>query len=99
MKITFIARAGSEFTAFYQLAINARVEMSDVEILVMRALSLKLVKGNIDQVNGKVHLWWVQPRVLNRAQIISLRSRLDTLCQDVKAMEDLLENKAQEIIG
>lgn len=97
MEMTFKSHDG--ILTFEQIANNARVEMSDVEILVMRALSLKLVKGNIDQVSGRVHLWWVQPRVLNRAQILSLRSRLDTLCQDVKAMEGLLESKAQEIIG
>lgn len=97
MEMTFKSHDG--ILTFEQIANQARVEISDVEMLVMRALSLKLVKGNIDQVSGHVHLWWVQPRVLNRAQILSLRSRLDTLCKDVKAMEGLLENKANEIIG
>lgn len=97
MEMTFKSHDG--ILTFQQIATQARIELADVEMLVMRALSLKLVKGDIDQVNGTVHLWWVQPRVLNRAQIMSLRSRLDTLCKDVKVMENLLESKAQEIIG
>lgn len=97
MEMTFKSHDG--ILTFGQIAQHARVEPSEVEMLVMRALSLKLVKGNINQVEGRVHLWWVQPRVLNRSQILSLRSRLDTLCKDVKAMEGLLETKAQEIIG
>lgn len=97
MEMTFKSHDG--ILTFDQIAEQARVEPIEVEMLVMRALSLKLVKGNIDQVCGRVHLWWVQPRVLNRAQIVSLRSRLDTLCKDVGAMEGLLETKAQEIIG
>lgn len=97
MEMTFKSHDG--ILTFQQIAANARVDMADVEMLVMRALSLKLVKGNIDQVKEQVHLWWVQPRVLNRAQILSLRGRLDTLCKDVKAMEGMLESKAQEIIG
>lgn len=97
MEMTF--KSHDSILTFEQIATTARVELADVEMLVMRALSLGLVKGNIDQVDGRVHLWWVQPRVLNRAQIVSLRSRLDTLCKDVKAMEGLLENKAQEIIS
>lgn len=97
MEMTFKSHDG--ILTFEQIASQANIEITDVEMLVMRALSLKLVKGTIDQVNGCVHLWWVQPRVLNRAQILSLRSRLDTLCKDVKSMESLLETKAQEIIG
>lgn len=97
MEMTFKSHDG--ILTFEQIASQARVGQADVEMLVMRALSLKLVKGTIDQVNGLVHLWWVQPRVLNRAQILSLRSRLVTLCKDVKTTESLLEEKAQEIIG
>lgn len=97
MEMTFNSHDG--ILTFEHIASHARVETAEVEMLVMRALSLMLVKGNIDQVNETVHLWWVQPRVLNRSQIVSLRSRLDTLCKDVKAMEGLLESKAQEIIG
>lgn len=97
MEMTFKSHDG--LLTFEQIANQARIEQAEVEMLVMRALSLKLVKGNIDQVSGCVHLWWVQPRVLNRAQILSLRSRLDVLCKDVRAMEGLLEGKAQEIIG
>ncbi len=40
-----------------------------VELLVMKALSLGLVKGSIDQVDKKVHMTWVQPRVLDRNQV------------------------------
>ena len=40
-----------------------------VEVMVMRALSLGLVKGSIDQVAGAVSVTWVQPRVLDRGQV------------------------------
>ena len=43
--------------------------MGEVELLVMRALSLGLVKGSIDQIEQKAHMTWVQPRVLNREQV------------------------------
>lgn len=97
MDMTFSSHDG--ILTFEQIAAQTRLEITDVEMLVMRALSLRLVKGKIDQVKGTVHLYWVQPRVLNRSQIMSLRSRLDTVCKDVKAMENLLEKKAREIIG
>lgn len=38
----------------------------------MRALSLNLMKGRIDEVNQKVTLTWLQPRVLDLDQVYSL---------------------------
>ncbi len=52
---------------------NSTLHMNSlqVELLVMRALSLELVKGSIDQVDKKVHMTWVQPRVLDRDQVLT----------------------------
>ena len=44
-----------------------------MELLVIRALSLNLVKGVIDEVDEKVHMTWVQPRVLNNEQVMILK--------------------------
>ena len=35
----------------------------------MKALSLGLVRGMVDGVDQKVHMTWVQPRVLNLQQV------------------------------
>ena len=44
-------------------------------MLVMKALSLGLVKGSIDEVDNKVHLTWVQPRVLDLEQVSSVYAK------------------------
>jgi hypothetical protein len=43
--------------------------LPQVEMLVMKALSLGLVKGSIDEIDQKVHMTWVQPRVLDLQQV------------------------------
>ncbi|KAK8777876.1 hypothetical protein V5799_020783 [Amblyomma americanum] len=65
----------------------------------MKALSLGLVRGTIDQVDRQVDIQWVQPRVLSRDQIAAMKKRLDAWNADVAAMEKLLEAKAHEIIS
>lgn len=35
----------------------------------MKALSVGLIKGNIDEVDQKVQMTWVQPRVLDLPQV------------------------------
>lgn len=42
---------------------------AQVELLVMKALSVGLVKGSIDEVDKRVHMTWVQPRVLDLQQV------------------------------
>lgn len=37
----------------------------------MKALSVGLIKGNIDEVDQKVQMTWVQPRVLDLQQVSS----------------------------
>ncbi|KAL0155825.1 hypothetical protein M9458_050088, partial [Cirrhinus mrigala] len=69
-----------------------------VELLVMKALSVGLIKGSIDEVEKKVHMTWVQPRVLDVQQIKGMKDRLDFWCGDVKNMAMLVEHQAQDIL-
>lgn len=47
---------------------------AQVELLVMKALSVGLVKGSIDEVDRRVHMTWVQPRVLDLQQVLCLKT-------------------------
>jgi 26S proteasome regulatory subunit N9 len=42
----------------------------------MKSLSLKLVKGTIDEVHKTVTITWVQPRVLDLTQVTKMRDRV-----------------------
>ncbi|KAI6068193.1 26S proteasome non-ATPase regulatory subunit 13 [Aix galericulata] len=69
-----------------------------VELLVMKALSVGLVKGSIDEVDKRVHMTWVQPRVLDLQQIKGMKDRLEFWCTDVRSMEMLVEHQAHDIL-
>lgn len=97
MELTFKSPNG--VLDFSEIAKVSKLPIPEVELLVMKALSLNLVKGTIDEVDQKVHLTWVQPRVLDKAQIATLRTKLNSWCRDVKVMEHLMEQKARDIIN
>ena len=42
----------------------------------MKALSLKLIKGSIDQIDNVIVVQWVQPRVLDKEQLKNMQQRL-----------------------
>ena len=82
-----------------------------MELLVIRALSLNLVKGVIDEVDEKVHMTWVQPRVLNNEQVMfknlhlliilkigRMRDRLACWVKEVTETESLIEENARPIL-
>ena len=48
---------------------ETRLALDDVEHLLMKALALKLIRGEIDQVDSIARISWVQPRVLSREQV------------------------------
>ena len=67
--MTFKRPATNRLLTFEEIAVEAQLPIGEVEMLVMKALSLGLVRGAIDQVDQKVHMTWVQPRVLDKEQV------------------------------
>ncbi|KAK7869786.1 hypothetical protein R5R35_008317 [Gryllus longicercus] len=98
MEMTFKRPATNRQLTFEEISRETRLPITEVELLVMKALAQGLVKGAIDQVANNVHMTWVQPRVLDKQQISSMVQRLDTWCKDVNSMELLLETKAHEFL-
>ncbi|KFU92505.1 26S proteasome non-ATPase regulatory subunit 13, partial [Chaetura pelagica] len=98
MEMTFTRPANHRQLSFEEIAQSAKVTVNEVELLVMKALSVGLVKGSIDEVDKKVHMTWVQPRVLDLQQIKGMKDRLEFWCTDVRSMEMLVEHQAHDIL-
>jgi len=98
MEMTFQRPATDRQLTFDTISQTARINKEDVELLVMKALSLDLVRGSIDEIDQKCHMTWVQPRVLDRTQIANMQGRLTCLTSDISQMETLLEVHAQDIL-
>jgi len=78
MEIIFSRSSENRTIPLNAIAERTRLSVEDVEYLLMKSLSARLIEGIIDQVDGTVHVSWVQPRVLGIDQVKSLRDRLDT---------------------
>jgi len=98
MEMTFKRPSNNRRITFQEVADETKLPIGEIELLIMKALSLSLVRGSIDQVDQCVTMTWVQPRVLDISQISTMQKRLAHWCQDVKNMEMLVENKAHDIL-
>lgn len=65
MELAFKRPSDQRTIAFPDIATATKLPVKEVEPLVMKALSLKLVKGSIDEVDQTFSVTWVQPRVLD----------------------------------
>ncbi|KAI9788625.1 MAG: 26S proteasome regulatory subunit [Peltula sp. TS41687] len=82
---------------FEAISAETRVTMDEVEHLLMKAFSLGLLKGTIDQVDGVASISWVQPKVLDRSQIEGLRRRLRIWDEGVNELGQRIERVGQDL--
>lgn len=96
-----IARLPSDSRNISLQAIAERTKLSvdGVEFLLMKTLSVRLIEGTIDQVDGVVRVSWVQPRVLLLPQVRELQGRLTGWIDKVHATRLALEGEAPELLG
>lgn len=68
-----------------------------VDWILMKALSLGLIKGTIDEVDQQISITWIQPKVLDADQIKVLVLQLDDWSERVKKTLVTVEEQALEL--
>lgn len=90
-------RASTDRTlSFETIAVETRLPQDEVEHLVMKALSLKLIKGSIDQHAQLAKITWVQPRVLDKSQLEALQQRLNAWVGRVEEVAQFVKGQTRE---
>lgn len=84
---------------FQTIANETKLPVDEVEHLCMKALSLQLIRGHLDQSAQVAHISWVQPRVLEMDQLKTLRGKLGTWLARVKDTELFVENEERNDAG
>lgn len=82
---------------FDTIAAETKVRPDEIEHLIMKALSLGLLRGTIDQVDEVAHINWVQPKVLDMKQIDNMRLRLKDWDSSVNQLGNWIETVGQDV--
>ncbi|XP_047156934.1 26S proteasome non-ATPase regulatory subunit 13 homolog B isoform X2 [Vigna umbellata] len=99
MEIIFSRPSEDRTIPLSVIAERTKLSIENVEHLLMKSLSVHLIEGIIDQVEGTVQVSWVQPRVLGIQQIKSLRDRLDSWTGKVHTALLSIEAETPDLIG
>ncbi|KAF4276532.1 hypothetical protein KXW75_001244 [Aspergillus fumigatus] len=82
---------------FASISSETKVKPEEIEHLVMKALSLGLLKGAIDQVAQVAQIHWVQPKVLDMKQIEGMRNRLKDWDAGVNQLGHWIEGVGKDV--
>eukprot|EP00920_Eleutheroschizon_duboscqi_P040597 GHVT01097089.1.p1 GENE.GHVT01097089.1~~GHVT01097089.1.p1 ORF type:complete len:397 (-),score=119.27 GHVT01097089.1:2194-3384(-) len=70
LELAFRTPKKERVLSFADIAEHCRVPLKEVELLVMRAMSLQLLVGLVDQVQQVVRISWVKPRLLDAPRCV-----------------------------
>lgn len=105
-KITLLALMELAFTraldrnlSFSDVATACNLPPKEVEYLLMRAMSIGLISGTIDNVDAYVSITRVQPRVLTREPIGEMAQRLGAWCKNVNATLESVQHDTKELVS
>lgn len=82
---------------FATIAQETKVRPDEIEHLIMKALSLGLLRGTIDQVDKVARITWVQPKVLDMTQISNMRQRLLDWDSSVNQLGNWIESAGKDV--
>lgn len=80
--------------SFDKIANTCQVDRQDVELLVMKAMSLDLIRGTINEVDQVVHVDWCQPRYLNKGHLQIMSNKIQAWRDKIEQTVRLVENNS-----
>jgi 26S proteasome regulatory subunit N9 len=90
VNMIFERPSGERTLTFDEIAARIQLPVDSVELVVMRALSLGLIKGTMDQVDQTLLVHWVMPRVLDKTQMQNLSVRFSEWAVQVSKAKDYM---------
>jgi 26S proteasome regulatory subunit N9 len=99
IELVFNKPTTSRCIQYKEISTNIPLLKSDDEIehLVMRCLSLGLIKGLINQVEGNIEVSWIQPRTMTLAQIESMKNKMEVWNDKVASLNNYMDISGGEL--
>lgn len=98
LELLFEVEKDDRSLKFSRIAQHCQLEKSDVELLLMKAMSLQLIKGNIDEVDEVVHVDWMLPRYLSKAHLEIMTRKLQDWEGKMEHVIRLVEGQSEELL-
>jgi 26S proteasome regulatory subunit N9 len=74
------------------------MDLGDVELLLMKAMSLGLIKGSIDEVEQVIHVNWMLPRYLSKSHLEIMARKIQDWEHKMDNVIKLVEGSSEELL-
>ena len=99
MDLAFRKNKNERVLTFNEIAKHCRIGANEIELLVIKAINMNLIKGIIDQVSQTVEISWVHSRVLDKTRMKLLMDKIDSWIGSTTDIVSQLENIAPEFVN
>ena len=99
VKMVFERPSNERTLSFEDIATQTKMPVDKVEWIIMRALSLGLIKGSMDQVEQTVDVTWVMPRVLDEEHMRQLALRFGEWAVEVNKTKEYMDERIPVTFG
>ena len=98
LELLFNCGKNERCLSFDQVAQTCLVQPNEVEMLVMKAMSLELVRGSIDEVDMTVQIDWIMPRYLSVDHLKVLVNKMEDWEAKMENIIRVVENGSDELV-
>merc|ERR1719410_3195465 len=88
IELVFQTPAHQRLISFELISNKCQLQIDEVELVLIRAFSLKLIKGIIDEIDKNVLITYVVPRSLQKTQIKDLNSKVKDWIGKIKGTQE-----------
>jgi len=99
VNLIFEKHSSERTLTFAEIAERLHTPLEQVEWVIMRAFSLHLMEGVMDQVDQTVSVTWVLPRVLDSVQLQALASRFGAWASRVNTTKDFMQEQTPMLLN
>ena len=97
IELIFQRNADERQIPFADIAEGTGLPLDQVEHLLIKALSLKLVRGVIDEVDQNVNITWAIPHALDMDQIATMKDKIGDWQEKTKGTMQFVEDESPEL--
>merc|ERR1712083_832955 len=76
VRLAFDKASFERIISFEEIQRVTQCDMDAVEYLIMKAMSLQLLKGIVDGIDGNVQVTWVKPAILDKTQMTAINGKV-----------------------
>eukprot|EP01017_Pseudomicrothorax_dubius_P006240 TRINITY_DN1174_c0_g1_i3.p1 TRINITY_DN1174_c0_g1~~TRINITY_DN1174_c0_g1_i3.p1 ORF type:complete len:238 (+),score=77.87 TRINITY_DN1174_c0_g1_i3:640-1353(+) len=98
LELVFRMPKNERTVSFKTIAEVTQLNVQDVELLIMKAMSLDLIRGSIDEIDQTVQIRWSKPKVVDKEKIKVMRDKLVDWSTSLNALVKSFETSQQQSV-